>query len=76
MDPSVQFLLGNQVPASEGATIHSLAAPPLVQMDDDKIGFTLDVAMRLDQEQSSDVVPDGVIIAMDENAPEDLAESA
>jgi hypothetical protein len=47
-----------------------------VRIDDDKIGFTLDVAMRLDQEQPSDVVSGGVIIPMDENAPEELADTA
>jgi hypothetical protein len=44
MDLSIHFLSGNDVPAPEGATIHSIAPPPLVQIDDDKIGFTLDVA--------------------------------
>lgn len=76
MDPSVQFLFGNDVPAPEGATIHTIAPPPPVRIDDDKIGFTLDVAMRLDQEQPSDVVSGGVIIPMDENAPEELADTA
>jgi hypothetical protein len=76
MDPSVQFLLGNDVPATKGATIHSIAPPLLVQIDDDKIGFTLGVAMRLDQKQPSDVVPQGVIISMVEYAPGELADSA
>ena len=76
MDPSVQFLLGVQVPEPEGATIHPIAQPPPVQIDNDKIGFTLDVAMRLDQEQPSDVVPGAVIIPIDESAPEELADTA
>jgi len=71
----VQFLLGNGIPVPEGATIHQIAPPPPVEIDDDKIGFTLDVAMRLDQEQPSDAVRGGVIIPIDENAPE-LADSA
>jgi hypothetical protein len=75
-DSSIHFLLGNDAPAPEGATIHSIAPPPLVQIDNDKIGFTLDVAMRLDQEQSSDVVPQGVIISMVEYAPGELADFA
>lgn len=75
MDPSVRFLLGSDVPAPEGATIHSIAPAPSVEIDDDKIGFTLDVAMRLDQEMPSDEVP-GVVISINENVPEDLADSA
>lgn len=75
MDPSVQFLLGNEVPALEGATIHSIAPPP-AQIDDDKIGFTLDVAMRLDQDQPTEDAPHGVIISIAENTPEELADSA
>jgi len=46
-----------------------------VHNEDDKIGFTLDVAMRLDQEMSGDDVP-GVVIPINENVPEDLADSA
>jgi len=76
MDPSVQFLLGVQVPEPEGATIHPLTPPPPVEIDDDKIGFTLDVAMRLDQEQPPDVVPGGVVVPIDESAPEQLADTA
>jgi hypothetical protein len=74
MDPSVQFLMGTDVPAPEGATIHSITPPSTVQIDDDKIGFTLDVAMRLDQDQLADVK--GVVIPIDENQPEDLADTA
>ena len=70
MDSSVHFLLGIEVPAPEGATIHSIAPPPLAEIDDDKIAFTLDVAMRLDQEQSSIIFPIGAI------APEELADTA
>ena len=76
MDLSVLFLLGKQVPSPEGATIHAIAPPRPEKIDDDKIGFTLDVAMRLDQEQAADVVPVGVINPMDEDTPEELAESA
>jgi len=75
MDPSVRFLLGSDVPEPEGATIHSIAPPAPVRNDDDKIGFTLDVAMRLDQEMSGDEVP-GVVIPINDNVPEDLADSA
>ena len=75
MDPSVHFLLGRAVPEPEGATIHSIAPPAPVHNEDDKIGFTLDVAMRLDQEMSGDEVP-GVVIPINDNVPEDLADSA
>jgi hypothetical protein len=75
MDPSVQFLLGVDVPTPEGATIHSLAPPP-VPIDDDKIGFTLDVAMRLDQEMAFEDVPGDNVISINEHLPEDLADSA
>jgi len=76
MDPSVQFLLGNDVPTTDGATIHSIAPPPTLQSDDDKIGFTLDVAMRLDRDQPVEEPSLGVIISITENRPEDLADSA
>jgi hypothetical protein len=76
MDPSVQFLLGSDVPAPEGATIHSLVPSPPVEIDDDKIGFTLDVAMRLDQEQQPDASSHGVIVQIGKNSPEELADSA
>jgi hypothetical protein len=76
MDPSVQFLLGSDVPAPEGATIHSIAPLSTVEIDDDKIGFTLDVAMRLDREMPAEDIPSGVVIQINENLPEDLADSA
>jgi hypothetical protein len=76
MDPSIQFLFGNHVPTPEGATIHPIVPPSTVQIDDDKIGFTLDVAMRLDQDQHRDDASQGVIIPIVENQPEDLADSA
>ena len=73
MDPSVQFLLGRDVPASEGATIHPIALP--ASIDDDKIGFTLDVAVRLDQESEEPEQP-GVVIPLAESPPQELADSA
>jgi len=76
MDPSVQFLLGSDVPTSEGATIHSIAPPSPASIDDDKIGFTLDVAVRLDQEQSEEIEQPGIVIPLAENPPEELADSA
>ena len=76
MDPSVQYLLGSDVPTPEGATIHSITPPPTVQLDDDKIGFTLDVAMRLDQEMPTEEGDGGVVISINENLPEDLADTA
>jgi hypothetical protein len=75
MYPSVQFLLGNDVPTSEGATIHSIVPQPEL-IDDDKIGFTLDVAMRLDREQSDQNAEPGVVVPMVENPPPELADSA
>ncbi|HXC18789.1 MAG TPA: hypothetical protein VNT80_02665 [Acidimicrobiales bacterium] len=75
MDPSVQFLLGSDVPASEGATIHSIAPPSTASIDDDKIGFTLDVAVRLDQESEEPEQP-GVVIPLAESPPQELADSA
>jgi len=50
MDRSIQFLLGNDVPQSESASIHPVVAPTPESNDDNKIGFTLDVAVRLDRE--------------------------
>jgi hypothetical protein len=76
MDPSVQFLMGGDVPEHEGATIHSIVPSSTVEIDDDKIGFTLDVAMRLDQETPTEDVPGGVVIQINESLPEDLADSA
>jgi len=46
------------------------------QNDDDKIGFTLDVAMRLDQELLTDNARAGVVIPILGHSPEDLADSA
>jgi hypothetical protein len=76
MDPSVQFLLGVDVPEPAGATIHSIAPPTTVAIDDEKIGFTLDVAMRLDQEMPVEDVPGDNVVSINEHAPEDLADSA
>lgn len=67
--------MGSDAPAPDGATIHSIVSAPLVQSDDDKIGFTLDVTMRLDQEQS-DQGQSGIIIPIAGGAPEHLADSA
>ncbi len=75
MYPSVPFLLGNAVPTSEGATIHSIGPPP-ERMDENKIGFTLDVAVRLDREQSNRNAEPGVIVPMAENRARELADSA
>jgi len=75
MYPSVPFLLGNDVPTSEGATIRSIGPPP-DRMDDHKIGFTLDVAVRLDREQSDRNAESGVIVPMAENRARELADSA
>ena len=75
MYPSVPFLLGNDVPTSEGATIHSIVPQP-ERIDDHKIGFTLDVAVRLDREQSDQSAEPGVIVPMFENRPPELADSA
>ena len=67
--------MGSDAPTPEGATIHSIVSAPPVHSDDDKIGFTLDVSMRLDQEQA-DHEQSGVIIPIAEGAPEHLADSA
>jgi hypothetical protein len=76
MDPSVHFLLGSDLPTPEGATIHSIAPPVAVaEIDDDKIGFTLDVAMRLDQETAAEV-PGENVVSINENVGEDLADTA
>jgi hypothetical protein len=74
MDPSVRFLLGNDVPETEGATIHPITPPVPVSIDEDKIGFTVDVAGRLDREQTADVAPRAVIVPIVEAPP--LADSA
>jgi hypothetical protein len=81
MDPSVQYLMGSDVPEPAGATIHSIvpivpiATTATTDTDDDKIGFTLDVSMRLDRE-SDEVALGGDIIAIVAEPPEDLADSA
>jgi hypothetical protein len=75
MYPNVPFLLGSDLPTSEGATIHSIVPQP-ERMDDNKIGFTLDVAVRLDREQSDQSAEPGVIVPMVENRPPELADSA
>jgi hypothetical protein len=74
MDPSVQFLLGHDLPEPEGATIHSIVPQAPVSIDHDKIGFTLDVAVRLDQEHSDDTT--AVVVPILEASSEDLADSA
>ena len=71
MDRSLQFLMGNDVSQVEGATIHLIVPPTPEASDDDKIGFTLDVSMRLDQEQSEHAV----VVPIAET-PQDLADSA
>jgi hypothetical protein len=75
MDPSVQFLLGSDIPTPDGATIHALTPPTPVSIDDDKIGFTLDVASRLDRE-ADDVTASAQIVQITEGSPEELADSA
>jgi hypothetical protein len=64
MDRSIRFLLANDVAKTEGATIHPITPPSPESRDDDKVGFTLDVAARLDREaeeddQRADVIPIG-----------------
>lgn len=76
MDPSVQYLMGHDAPIPEGATIHSIVPEQPVQPDDGKIGFTLDVTVRLDQEQADDAAQSGVIISLVNGATEHLADSA
>jgi hypothetical protein len=76
MDPSIQFLLGSDIPSPDVATIHALTPPTPVSIDDDKIGFTLDVAVRLDQEQADDVSANALIVQITEASPEELADSA
>jgi hypothetical protein len=74
MDRSIQFLLGNDVPQSEGATIHPIIPPTPEPTDDDKIGFTLDVAARLDRE-SDEIDERALVIPIGEPTPT-LADSA
>ena len=76
MDPIVQYLMGYDVPVAEGATIHPIVSLSPVQMDDDKIGFTLDVTMRLDQEQADDAHQRGVVVSIVDSSREHLADSA
>lgn len=75
MDPSVHYLMGSDVPEPEGATIHSIVPLSPDHSDDDKIGFTLDVSMRLDRE-SEEVEQGGVIVPIVKDRSEDLADSA
>jgi hypothetical protein len=75
MDPSVQFLLGNGVSAPEVATIHPITPATPAAIDDDKIGFTLDVAMRLDRD-SDDEPARTVIVPIVKPTPPELADSA
>jgi len=76
MDPSVHFLLGSDVQEPEGATIHPIAPPAPPEIDDDKIGFTLDVAMRLEKDPVPEDAEPGVVIPISENVAEDLADTA
>ena len=75
MDPSVHFLMGNDDASSEGATIHALPAEAPVSIDENKIGFTLDVTVRLDQE-SDDDLPRAEIVPITEAGPQELADTA
>jgi hypothetical protein len=74
MDPSAQFLLGHDVPESEGAMIHPIVPISPVSIDEGKIGFTVDVTMRLDRE-SDEGAQTGVVVPLNERPPE-LADSA
>jgi hypothetical protein len=74
MDPSAQFLLGHDVPEPKGATIYPITPPTPVSPDADKIGFTLDVTMRLDRE-SDELARAGAVVPLDTSSPE-LADSA
>ncbi len=67
--------MGQDEPSSEGATIHTLPTEAPASIDDHKIGFTLDVTIRLDQE-SEDDVPSAEIVSITEAGPEALADSA
>jgi hypothetical protein len=79
MDPSVQYLSGHDIPTPVGATIHTLMPNAPLHIDDDKIGFTLDVTMRLDAERSLEAT-DAQSVADDddddENPGQHLADSA
>jgi hypothetical protein len=75
MDPSVHFLLGSDDAPSEGATIHPLPLEEPVSIDENKVGFTLDVAVRLDQE-SDDDLPKADVVPISEAAHEELADTA
>jgi hypothetical protein len=76
MDPSAQFLLGHDVPESSGATIHALPSPEPVVTDDDKIGFTLDVAARLKDERANQETHGAEIVPITDEAAQDLADTA
>ena len=54
--------------------IRSIVPQAPVSIDDDKIGFTLDVAVRLDQEHSDDT--DHAVIVPIVETGTDLADSA
>jgi len=75
MDQSIRFLLEMNCQRRRRHDSFNRAAPP-EQNDDDKIGFTLDVAMRLDQELLTDNARAGVVIPILGHSPEDLADSA
>jgi hypothetical protein len=75
MDSSIEFLLKNDVPQPEVATIYPLVPASSATIDDDKIGFTLDVAARLDRE-SDEVSQRAVVIPIGEPTPPKLADSA
>ncbi|HUZ42716.1 MAG TPA: hypothetical protein VMU68_15155 [Acidimicrobiales bacterium] len=75
MDRSIQFLFAHDVPQSEGATIHPIVPPSPEPNDDDKIGFTLDVAARLDRE-SEEGDERAVVIPIGKPRAPTLADSA
>jgi len=75
MDPSVHFLMGGDDATSDGATIHPLSAESPVSIDENKVGFTLDVAVRLDQETDDDV-PRAQVVPIGDAGRQELADSA
>jgi hypothetical protein len=58
-----------------GATIHPIVTPEPVGSDDDKIGFTVDVTMRLDQD-SDEVDERALVIPIVDGPRKPLADSA
>ena len=67
--------MGREDASSQGATIHSLPAETPVSIDEHKIGFTLDVTVRLDQE-SDDDLPRAEIVPITDAGPQELADTA